>query len=84
VVGLKMSECGIARDGYGVFDESGKQIGSITSGSPSPFLKKNIALAYVPREFAAIDSEVLVQVRGNMVRARVIPTPFYRRPKRQA
>jgi len=38
----------------------------------------------VPRECAAIDNEVLVQVRGNMVRARVIPTPFYRRPKRQA
>jgi glycine cleavage system T protein (aminomethyltransferase) len=84
LVGLETIERGIARDGYGVFDESGKQIGSVTSGSPSPYLKKNIALAYVPRECAAIDSEVLVQVRGNMVRARVIPTPFYRRPKRQA
>jgi aminomethyltransferase len=67
-----------------VFDESGKQIGSITSGSPSPYLKKNIALGYVPRECAAIGSEVLVQIRSNMVRARVIPTPFYRRPKKQA
>jgi aminomethyltransferase len=84
LVGLETIERGIARDGYGVFNESGQQIGSITSGSPSPYLKKNIALAYVPRECAAIDNEVLVQVRGNMVRARVIPTPFYRRPKRQA
>ena len=48
LVGLEVIERGIARDGYGVFDSEGKQIGYVTSGSPAPFLKKNIALAYVP------------------------------------
>jgi len=84
LVGLEVVERGIARDGYAVFDAEGKQIGYVTSGSPAPFLKKNIALAYVPIEHAAIDSEVLVQVRTNMVKAKVVPTPFYRRPKKQA
>jgi len=84
LVGLEVVERGIARDGYGVFDGEGKQIGYVTSGSPAPFLKKNIALAYVPLDFMAIDTEVFVQCRSNSVRAKVVPLPFYRRPKKQS
>ena len=83
LVGLEMVERGIGRDGYPVLSLEGKDIGYVTSGSPSPFLKKNIALAYVPLAFTALDTEVLVQVRSNMVKAKVISTPFYRRPKKQ-
>jgi aminomethyltransferase len=83
LVGLEVIERGIARDSYGVFNSDGKQIGYITSGSPAPFLKKNIALAYVSLEYAAIDSEVIVQCRSNPVRAKVVSLPFYRRPKKQ-
>jgi aminomethyltransferase len=83
LVGLEMVERGIARDDYPVFDEAGKQIGSVTSGSPAPFLKKNIALAYVPREYAELDRELAVQVRNSLVKAKVVPIPFYRRPKKQ-
>ncbi len=82
LVGLEMIERGIARDGYAVLDAAGNRIGVVTSGSPSPFLKKNIALAYVPSELAVLDGEVAVEVRGNPVKARIIPTPFYRRPKK--
>lgn len=82
LVGLEVIERGIARDGYGVFNEAGTQIGAITSGSPAPFLKKNIALAFVPREYAALDTEVFVQVRNSMVKTKVVPIPFYRRPKK--
>jgi aminomethyltransferase len=85
LVGLEMIERGIARDDYKVFDESGaKEIGYITSGSPSPFLKKNIALAYVPPEYSAIDTIVTVEVRANKVKAKVVPTPFYKKPKKAA
>ena len=84
LVGLEVVERGIARDGYPVLNLDGKKIGVVTSGSPAPFLKRNIALAYVPTELAAIDGEVAVEVRGNPVKARIVPTPFYRRPKKTA
>src|SRR6185369_6365384 len=82
LVGLEMTERGIARDGYKVLDQSGREIGYVTSGSPAPFLKKNIALAYVPTEFAALGSELKVEIRGQGVKAQVVPTPFYKRPKK--
>jgi len=82
LVGLEMIERGIARDGYKVLDENGSEIGYVTSGSFAPFLKKNIALAYVPPQFAAVGSTVKVEIRGLGVKTQVVPTPFYKRPKR--
>jgi aminomethyltransferase len=81
LVGLEMIERGIGRDGYKVFSESGEEIGSITSGSPAPFLKKNIALAYVPPGYSQIGTVVQVACRSQKVRAQVVATPFYKRPK---
>ena len=77
-----MVERGIARDGYKVLNEAGQEIGYVTSGSPAPFLKKNIALAYVPPEFAALGLDGKVEIRGQGVKAQVVPTPFYKRPKK--
>jgi aminomethyltransferase len=82
LVGLEMVERGIARDGYAVLDLDGNEIGAITSGSPAPFLKTNIAFALVPASVAASDADVLVQVRENRVRAKQVPTPFYKRVKK--
>ncbi len=84
LAGLEMTERGIARDGYKVFDTSGREIGYVTSGSPAPFLKKNIALAYVPPEFSAVGTAVKVEIRGQGAGAVVVPTPFYKRPKKSA
>ena len=81
LVGLEMIERGIGRDGYPVFTVAGKRIGLITSGSPAPFLKKNIAMAYVPMQFATLDEVVAVEIRGQLVKAKVVATPFYKRPK---
>jgi aminomethyltransferase len=82
LVGLEMTERGIARDGYKVLDDGGREIGYVTSGSPAPFLKKNIALAYVPAEFAAVETALKVEIRGQGVAAKVVSTPFYKRPKK--
>jgi aminomethyltransferase len=82
LVGLEMTERGIARDGYKVLDGGAREIGYVTSGSPAPFLRKNIALAYVPPEFATAGTSVKVEIRGQGVAAQVVPTPFYRRPKK--
>ncbi|MGZ4826122.1 MAG: glycine cleavage system aminomethyltransferase GcvT [Terriglobales bacterium] len=84
LAGLEMIERGIARDGYKVRDESGREIGYVTSGSYAPFLKKNIALAYLPPSLSRLDSVVGVEIRGQAVKAKVVPVPFYRRPKKQA
>jgi aminomethyltransferase len=84
LVGLEMIDRGIARDGYKVCNLQGDAIGYVTSGSPSPYLKKNIALAYVPVDLTAPGTEVAVEVRGNLVKAKVVATPFYRRPKKTA
>lgn len=81
LVGLEMTERGIARDGYKVLDTAGREIGYVTSGSPAPYLKKNIALAYVPKELEAVGTPLQVEIRGQGVGAVVIPTPFYKRPK---
>jgi aminomethyltransferase len=82
IIGLEMVDRGIGRDGYPVLDLEGKEIGVVTSGSPAPFLKTNIAMALVPAEVAAGGGDVLVQVRANPVRAKQVPIPFYRRAKK--
>jgi len=82
LVGLEMVERGIGRDGYPVCALSGERIGEVTSGSPAPFLKKNIALAYVPVAYSTIDTEVAVEIRGGLVKAKVVPLPFYKKPKK--
>jgi aminomethyltransferase len=82
IIGLEMVERGIGRDGYPVLDLEGNAIGTVTSGSPAPFLKTNIAMALVPAETAASQSDVLVEVRGNRVRAKQVPIPFYKRAKK--
>jgi aminomethyltransferase len=82
LVGLEAVDRGIPRDGYKVLDSSGKEIGYVTSGSYAPFLKKNIALAYVPPAMAAIGAELLVEIRGQQVKCKIVPTPFYKRAKK--
>ncbi len=79
LVGLEMVERGIARDGYQCFDESGNAVGVVTSGSPSPTLGKNIALAYVPPALSGIGTTILVEIRTQKCKAQVVTTPFYKR-----
>jgi aminomethyltransferase len=82
IIGLEMIERGIARDGYTVLSLEGECLGSVKSGSPAPFLKTNIATALVPAAVATSGTDVLVDVRGNRVRAKQVPMPFYKRPKK--
>jgi aminomethyltransferase len=79
LVGLEMVDRGIARDGYRCLNESGEAIGYITSGSPSPTLCKNIALAYVPPAMSELGATISVEVRSQKCKAQVVATPFYKR-----
>jgi len=80
IVGFEVLDRAPVRDGYPVFVD-GQQVGQVTSGSPAPFLKKNIGLAYLPIDKTSIGTEFSVQVRGRDIAARVIETPFYKRKK---
>ncbi|HVF49775.1 MAG TPA: glycine cleavage system aminomethyltransferase GcvT [Pyrinomonadaceae bacterium] len=80
LVGFEVTERGIARDEQDVL-VGGERVGRVTSGSPAPFLKRNIGLAYVPAEHAREGQELQIDVRGRMVGARIVPTPFYKRKK---
>ena len=84
LVGLEMIDRGIARDGYPVTTIDGTKIGEVTSGSPAPFLKKNIAMAYVPVQYAGLDEELAIEIRGQFVKAKVVALPFYKRAKKSA
>jgi aminomethyltransferase len=81
IVGLEMIERGIARDVYEVHNLAGSRIGTVTSGSPAPFLKTNIAMALVPASVAASGADLIVECRANKVRAKQVPLPFYKRAK---
>jgi len=80
LVGFEVTDRGIARDAQDVFID-GQRVGRVTSGSPAPFLKKNIGMAYVPVEFANEGRAIEIDVRGRMVAAQLVPLPFYKRPK---
>src|SRR6267378_1832482 len=84
LVGIEMIDRGIARDEYCCCNEKGEAIGVVTSGSPSPTLGKNIALAYVPPAHSAVGTIVYVEIRGQKCKAHVVPTPFYKRPKKSS
>ncbi len=78
LVGFEITERGIARDEQDVVI-NGERAGKVTSGSPAPFLKKNIGMAYVPTQFASEGQEIQIDVRGRMVSAQIVKTPFYKR-----
>jgi aminomethyltransferase len=80
LAGFEMIEPGIARDGCDVYIGNEK-VGQVTSGSPAPYLKKNIGLAFLPPDFANVGQEIKIDVRGKHLKAQVVQTPFYRRQK---
>jgi aminomethyltransferase len=80
LVGFEMIDKGIARDDFPVYINN-EMKGYVTSGSPAPFLKKNIGLAFVPAEFANIGQEIKIDVRGKHLAAEIVPVPFYKRNK---
>ncbi len=80
LVGFEMVGRGIARHGYALV-VGGAPLGEVTSGSMAPWLNKPIGLGYVAAGHAAVGAEFDVVIRGQPVAARVVPTPFYKRPR---
>ena len=80
LVGFEVTERGIARDEQDVVI-NGELVGKVTSGSPAPYLKKNIGMAYVPTDSANEGQQIQIDVRGKLVGAQIVKTPFYKREK---
>ena len=80
LVGFEMQGRMIARDDCPVFI-GGQQTGCVASGSPAPFLKRNIGMAYVPIASKAPGTEITIEIRANQAPARIVPMPFYKRTK---
>ena len=79
LIGFKMRERGIPRQGYKLFSPEGQEIGFVTSGTPSPSTGDNIGVAYVDKAFTADGSRIDVDIRGRKVQAEVVPTPFVKK-----
>ncbi|MGM9951621.1 MAG: glycine cleavage system aminomethyltransferase GcvT [Lysinibacillus sp.] len=80
LVGVEMTGKGIPRHGYKVVKD-GREIGEVTTGTQSPMTKRNIGLALVETSAAAIGTEVEIEIRGKLIPAVVVETPFYKRAK---
>lgn len=78
LVGIEMIDRGIPRHGYRVFGKD-EEIGEVTTGTQSPTLKKNVGLVLIKAEFAVLDEEVEIEIRGKRVKAKIVNTPFYKR-----
>ena len=80
LVGFEMRDRAIARHGHTIL-VGDTQVGVVTSGTQTPFLKKSIGLAMVPLSLAEPGNSLTIDVRGRQVRAEVVPEPFYKRSK---
>ncbi|MEO6290753.1 MAG: glycine cleavage system aminomethyltransferase GcvT [Ginsengibacter sp.] len=76
LVGIEMLERGIPRHDYEIKNAEGQTIGKVTSGTQSPSLNKAIAMGYVDSGFSKIDTEIYIEVRDRLLRARVVKMPF--------
>jgi aminomethyltransferase len=79
-VGLELAGKRIAREGAKVLAD-GKEIGVVSSGTFGPTVNKSIAMAYVEPAYKNPTTSVTVDIRGKEENARVVPLPFYQRPK---
>ena len=76
LVGFEMIERGIPRHDYLIKDAAGNTIGKVTSGTQAPSLNKAIGLGYVNTAFAAIDTEIYIDIRNTLVKAKLVKFPF--------
>ncbi|MEI6276290.1 MAG: glycine cleavage system aminomethyltransferase GcvT [Prolixibacteraceae bacterium] len=74
--GFEMIDRGIPRHDYVIADATGNRIGRVTSGTQSPVLEKGIGMGYVPTELSKPGSEIFLEVRGKLLKAKVVKIPF--------
>ncbi|RPD90764.1 glycine cleavage system aminomethyltransferase GcvT [Aureibaculum marinum] len=78
LIGFELTEKGIPRHDYDIVDNDGEKIGTVTSGTMSPSLRKGIGLGYVPVEYAKTGSTINIAIRKKSIPATVVKLPFYK------
>ena len=76
LIGIKLKDKGVARDGAEIRNEADEKIGWLTSGGHSPTLKESIGIGYIKADLAETGTKVFVNVRGRNIAAEVVNTPF--------
>lgn len=76
--GFEMIDKGIPRQHYEICDADGNVIGEVTSGTQAPSLNKAIGMGYVKDEFSKLDTEIYIQIRGKLLKAKIVKIPFYK------
>jgi aminomethyltransferase len=76
LVGFEMIDRGIPRHDYLIKNEAGDVIGKVTSGTQAPSLQKAVGLGYVATAHATVGSEIYIDIRNTMVKAKVVKFPF--------
>jgi aminomethyltransferase len=79
LVGLDIEGRAIAREGNLIVDRGTLNIGRVTSGTFSPTLKKPIAMAYLEGTGLGLGASVGIEIRGNIVPAKIVAKTFYKR-----
>ncbi len=81
LAGFVLLDKGIPRKGYPIKDADGNTLGEVTSGTMSPTLKKPIGMGYIKKPFNKADTEVYIEVRKKLLKAKVVKLPFYKKEK---
>lgn len=81
-IAFELLEKGVPRHAFKILSSSSEPIGDVTSGNLSPRLQKGIGLGYVRSEYATPETNIMIDIRGKLVPARVVKPPFYTRPSK--
>lgn len=76
LVGFEMIDKGIPRHGYEIKNAAGEKIGVVTSGTQAPSLAKAVGMGYVSNDSALLDNEIYIDIRGRLLKAKVVKMPF--------
>ena len=78
LVGFEMIDRGIPRLEYEVCDAEGNNIGIVRSGTFGPSINKSVGTAWVKAEYAKVDTEIYIKIRGKLLKAITVKMPFYK------
>jgi aminomethyltransferase len=79
LVGFEMIDRGIPRKDYVIVNENGEKIGIVTSGTQALSVDKAIGMGYVALDYSKVDTEIYIEIRKKVLKAKVVNLPFYKK-----